>query len=222
MQDHEHDANGLGPIDAALFDFDGTLVDSESLWLELIGDVLDEAGLSQQVSVEPDFRGLSSAEAKELLKRHGVEVGDLDARYSERLEAVTTAIPEAAGFLAGLASAGVACAVATNGRREDVAGIVERTGLVRHIQELATIEDVERGKPDPALYLHAATKLGAEPSRAVVFEDSAVGAAAGRAAGCFVVGVNEGEGVAIDADLRVRSFAELAFDPVSRTIRVSS
>lgn len=212
----EDSGRGIGPVDAALFDFDGTLVDSESLWLDLIGDVLAEAG-TPTVRASA-FRGLSSTEAKVWLARSGADVSDLDRRYSEMLAAVSTSIPQAAEFLARLDAAQIPCAVATNGRRVDVAGIIERTGLNRHLGAVATVEDVERGKPHPELYLHAATLLRVPPARAVVFEDSEAGAAAGRAAGCFVVGINEDDSVLIDAHLRVSSFADLVFDPDSRTI----
>ena len=54
---------------------------------------------------------------------------------------------------------------------------------------LVTVEDIDRGKPDPAAYLHAARQLAADPRRAVVLEDTPVGIQAGRAAGATVIGV---------------------------------
>ena len=63
------------------------------------------------------------------------------------------------------------------------------TGYGKLFDALVTAEDIERGKPDPMCYLAAAAKLGSEPRRCAVFEDSVAGLKAGRAAGMFTVGL---------------------------------
>jgi sugar-phosphatase len=78
---------------------------------------------------------------------------------------------------------------------------------------LVTFEDVARGKPDPQGYLLAAGKLGAEPSRCLVVEDSPAGVAAARAAGMAVVGLSTTHDA---TDLRVAD----AIVPDARWLRV--
>jgi HAD superfamily hydrolase (TIGR01509 family) len=70
----------------------------------------------------------------------------------------------------------------------------ERFGLARHFGDrlFSAAEHVERGKPHPDIYLHAARELGAEPRQILVLEDTALGVAAARAAGMAVVGLCAG------------------------------
>jgi sugar-phosphatase len=61
--------------------------------------------------------------------------------------------------------------------------------MLEHFTVVVSAEDVTRGKPDPEVYLRAAQRLGAEPGRCLVFEDSLAGVQAARAAGMRVVGL---------------------------------
>ena len=66
---------------------------------------------------------------------------------------------------------------------------VESCGLSGRFAAIASLEDIERGKPDPQVFLVAAAKAGVAPGRAVVFEDAPVGIQAAKAAGMHAVGV---------------------------------
>jgi beta-phosphoglucomutase len=66
---------------------------------------------------------------------------------------------------------------------------VESCGLANRFVAIASLEDIERGKPDPQVFLVASEKAGVAPSRSVVFEDATVGIQAAKAAGMYAVGI---------------------------------
>jgi sugar-phosphatase len=179
---------------AALFDMDGTLVDSESMMGAALARALTEAGAP-----------LTTEEAQRLgLGRSWVDV-HADLRVRERIgwdvhEMVDRAIQSAleagdvARTLTGavelvheLAEAGVPVGVVSGSLRGEVHATVARLGIAHLLACAHGAEDYPRGKPDPSGYLGAAALVGAEPSRCVVFEDSVAGIRAGLAAGMVVV-----------------------------------
>lgn len=172
---------------AALFDMDGTLLDSsaavEASWTEFAKDH----------GLDPD----------EVLRSvHGVRAVDSIARYlpAEKVESetrrlldremdMTDGIVEIAGataLLEALPAAGIPVAIVTSAPRDLALARLAAAGIpVPPV--LVTGDDVERGKPAPDCYLAAAARLGADPARCVVFEDAEAGIRAGLAAGARVV-----------------------------------
>ena len=87
-------------------------------------------------------------------------------------------------------------------------------GAASYFQAIVSAEDVRRGKPDPEVFLLAASRLGAPPDRCIVVEDAAAGLEGARRAGMFRIGVNR-SGPRLVADVVVASLDELevhAFD----------
>jgi HAD superfamily hydrolase (TIGR01509 family) len=98
--------------------------------------------------------------------------------------------PGALDLVERLRGAGVPIAVASNSRREFVERTLSSVGLLGGpFQAVVSAEDVEHPKPAPDIYLEAARRLGAEPSRCAALEDSPTGVAAAAAAGMYVIGV---------------------------------
>lgn len=209
----------------AVFDCDGVLVDSEQPWIELMERYLSAMGLGAADGITADMlRGMSSQETVDALAAaHAGRCSDaasasewagpppvarVDADYSRALEGLASPMPGAVAFVRAL-SGRVPIAVASNGRRRDVHGLLERAGLLALFNAIVTIDDVPRGKPAPDPYLLAAGRLGLEPRDLVVFEDSAPGAAAGRSAGCTVIGVNADRATDLPAHTRLRTFDDL-------------
>src|SRR5690606_30600639 len=85
--------------------------------------------------------------------------------------------------------AGVPMAVASNAEAANVDFVLELGGLRPFFRVVANGHDVARPKPAPDIYLHCASLLGVDPANCIVFEDSATGVAAAKAAGMRVVGV---------------------------------
>ncbi len=91
--------------------------------------------------------------------------------------------------LARLREAGVPVAVASSSVRERLDRTLQRAGLHAHLPVTVAGDEVQRGKPEPDLFLAAAARLGVALGDCVVVEDTAPGVAAGLAAGAAVVGV---------------------------------
>ena len=132
------------------------------------------------------------------------------ARYDELLLRVLhQPHPPARGvtaLLERLRELGVRLAVASSSRRMWVAATLQSLGLADAFDELITGDDVDRGKPDPSIYLLAAQRLGVAPDRCVAIEDSPNGVQSARAAGMTVLGV------------RTEYTAHLHLDGVARTV----
>lgn len=99
------------------------------------------------------------------------------------------ALPGAREWLERLSAAGIPCAVGSSTHRQNIETILELIGFRSFFQAIVTAEDVQEGKPHPAVFLTAARKLNLEPARCVVFEDAHVGIAAAQAGGMKVVAV---------------------------------
>ncbi len=183
---------------AALFDWDGVVVDSsgphEKSW-ELLAA---EAGLPlPEGHFKRGFGMKNEVIIPELL--HWTQEADEIKRLSLRKEELYREVIRKDGieplrgvrlFLERLQEAGIPCVVGTSTDRENVQTIFEMTGLGEFFKEVVSAEDVDRGKPDPDVFLKAAVKAGNVPAeRCVVFEDAQVGVDAGKAAGMKVVGV---------------------------------
>lgn len=214
----------IGPIDAAVFDCDGTLVDSESVWLEVIEPFLTTTG-SGEADLEK-FRGITSFEASTLLaggadKEPNALRSTIDERYSKALQRVIEPIDGAGRFLQQLA-ASVPVGVASNGRSRDVVAMMRNTGLEPYLSAIFTIDDVHLGKPNPELYLTAIAHFGAARAATLAIEDSVPGVTAALRAGCTVIGRGEAvigiEGLAGWFD----SYSQLSYDPESRHITISN
>lgn len=104
-------------------------------------------------------------------------------------------------------------AVGSNAEMANIAQVLDGAGLRGHFRAIVDGGQVERPKPEPDIYLRAASLLGVRPGDCVVFEDSPTGVAAGRAAGMRVVGINTARLTALPGtDLLVDDFhsADLA------------
>jgi HAD superfamily hydrolase (TIGR01509 family) len=98
-------------------------------------------------------------------------------------------MPGVEDLLDELHAANVPAAVATSGTRQYADHVLTRLDLKRRFRFVLTADDIQRGKPDPEVYLLAARRLGIAPSRMLVLEDSANGCRAAVAAGAFTVAV---------------------------------
>ncbi|WP_147104459.1 HAD family hydrolase [Nesterenkonia populi] len=200
-----------GPVElgvsAAVFDCDGLLVDSESVWLEMISAWLADRGVAGAAAA--DFHGLSVDDTATRLAALPQVRGDaaavaaeLTRRYSQLLQEGTEPMPGAVEVFTGLASA-VPTAVASNGLRPDVRLMLRASGLWETAQAVCTVDEVASGKPAPDLYREACRRLGVAPEEAAAFEDSAAGASAAMAAGLTVVGVNADPDVSLPCHHRL-------------------
>ena len=92
-------------------------------------------------------------------------------------------------LLDGLSKAGVQLAIGSSSVLPNLELTIDECGLHGRFAAIASLEDITHGKPNPEVFLVAASKVGVPPSRAVVFEDALVGIQAAKAAGMRAIGV---------------------------------
>ena len=178
--------------DLIIFDCDGVLVDSEVLSCRCLSEVLAGYGISLGLDQALDlFLGRSMTAVLD----HYKTIGRLDPeQFSAELRAgVRAAFLSALCPIEGVSSVleGLQTphCVASSSDVDRVSFSLSLTGLASHFDgRLYTSQMVERGKPAPDLFLHAAERMQADPSRTLVIEDSISGVRAGKAAGMTVWG----------------------------------
>ncbi|AVH96895.1 hydrolase [Streptomyces cinereoruber] len=183
--------------DLVIFDNDGVLVDSEPISNTLLAGYLTELGhpTSYEDSLR-DYMGSAMHRVHDLVEeRTGQRLpADFDdvfhARVFAAFRAELEAVPGVEDVLKRLVAAGVPYCVASSGSHERIRVGHRKTGLDAWFRDenVFSSEDVGRGKPAPDLFLHAAARMGVEPGRCVVVEDSRLGVQAAMAAGMDVYG----------------------------------
>ncbi|WP_266387304.1 HAD family hydrolase [Streptomyces canus] len=183
--------------DLVIFDNDGVLVDSEPISNRHLAAYLTELGhpTSYEDSIR-DYMGSAMHRIHDLvLERTGRRLPeDFDdvfhARVFAAFERELQPVVGVAGVLEKLAADGVPYCVASSGSHERIRVGHRATGLDRWFadEQIFSSQDVGRGKPAPDLFLYAAERMGVEPVRCVVVEDSPLGVQAAVAAGMDVYG----------------------------------
>ncbi|MDQ7734101.1 HAD-IA family hydrolase [Halomonas sp. SpR1] len=182
-----------------LFDCDGTLVDSEILLAEVMGEILPEFGLPFSARQYMDeFRGVRFQTIVQTLEKRfqvleedafsQLEAG-MRARMEARMRAELVAIPGMPAALEQLSNHPMA--VVSNGPERKIRCALESTDLGHHFEgKLFSAYTLNVWKPDPELYRKAAVSMGHPPHQCVVIDDAAVGVEAGLAAGMHVIHLN--------------------------------
>lgn len=188
----------LDAFDAVLFDMDGTLVASESIWFAVEREVAGALGVQIPDEASELMHGVQAAAIPALLaSRFGLELDAaayLDAVTRTVLQRLREAVDrEGAGDLVRrVAAAEKTRAIVSNSSREVVAATLAERPWTAELPERFSVDDVTRGKPEPDLYLHAAATLGVAPTACLAIEDSVTGVTAAVAAGMTCVAVTFG------------------------------
>jgi beta-phosphoglucomutase len=188
---------------AAVFDFDGVVVDSEPLHFRSLRDALLAEGL--EITREEYWEHLLAHDDEGAIRRAFERRGQppdsarLARAQRAKVERFAELIPEIPVFpgareVIGALAAELPLAIASGARREEIEAILSGIGLRDAFAAVVGAEDAPRTKPDPAPYLEAARRLGSRapglvPAECVAFEDSLPGVMAARGAGMKVVAV---------------------------------
>jgi beta-phosphoglucomutase len=187
----------MRPDDAVIWDVDGTLVDTAELHFRAWDRMTRELGLP---FTRDDFNatfGWRNAEIiRKLFDPHSsdAKVEELGTRKEEYYRAAARAegialLPGARPLLEGLHALGVGQAVGSSAPRANIDLILELTQTRPFFDAIVSMEDTQRGKPDPQVFQTAADKLGVPHARCVVLEDAVVGVQAAKRGGMKAVAV---------------------------------
>ncbi len=173
-------------IDCVIFDLDGTLVDSEPLCNQAFLDLLPELSLSTD-DLLARFRGRKLADIFsdiESIIGHALPI-NFEATYREQVEVLFKSSLEAFPNVHDVQKTiEIKICIASSGPRKKIISALEKTGLDSIFGErIFSSYDIEKWKPDPSLFLHAASEMGTPPKSCLVVEDSLVGIAAAKSAG---------------------------------------
>jgi len=206
---------------AVLWDLDGTLIDSEQYhWLAWRDTMAAEGVALTHPQFLKTFGLRNDAIIPQWIPAAGPSEIDRIADAKERLyrqmvqQGGLVPLPGVAEWTQRLAREGWGQAIASSAPRENIDAVLAVLGLGPVFEAVVSAEDVRFGKPDPQVFLTAASLLGSEPARSVVVEDAPAGIEAARRAGMSSIGVNR-NGVPLPADIAVTSLADLppeAFD----------
>ncbi|ODG93323.1 MULTISPECIES: HAD-IA family hydrolase [Bacillaceae] len=182
-------------IKAVIFDFDGLIVDTESVWFEAYKEVLQRyeveltlqkfsevVGTSDEILFDFINTNLKEPIEKELIEQMAKELVDeklLEPALRESVE----------DYLISAKNTGLKIALASSSSREWVESFLKKLNIYEYFSVIKTKDDVKKVKPDPELYLKAIEEIGVQASEAVAFEDSLNGLIAARKAGlhCVIV-----------------------------------
>jgi len=185
-------------LKALIFDMDGTLVHSDPVHLEAFAEVLKDEGVAidEEIYRSKIIGRTNEAIFASLLPHLPV---DRHEAYADEKEATFRRMATQLKPLEGLLDlldwaegSGMKIALVTNAPRLNADHMLEVLGLAGRFKVEITIEEVERGKPDPLPYLTALERLGLRAEEAIAFEDSPSGMRAAKAAGLFSFGVLTG------------------------------
>ncbi len=188
-----------GYFKAVIFDMDGVLANTEPYYQEIERSLFRRVGLNIRPDEHETFKGVAADRMWQILKKKYTLVQDVDelirltteemVPFFRRLTVIEPykGIPE---LISGLFANGIPLALASSSYPEVIDIVLDRTGLTSFFRVVVNSEMAGASKPDPAVFLLAAEKLGIEPRDCMVVEDSANGIKAARNAGMFCVAVD--------------------------------
>jgi HAD superfamily hydrolase (TIGR01509 family) len=188
---------------AVVFDNDGLLLDTESVWTRAERDLFERRGIEFTAANKRELVGTSAEIAGRILERRLGEPGraaelieELNELVVAELEHGVEAMVGARELLHELKLRGTPIGLVSNSPLAFVERSLEIVGFIDRFDVVLSAHEVAAPKPAPDPYLEACRRLGVEPSPSVIaLEDSPTGVAAARAAGLTVVGIPSLEGV---------------------------
>ena len=180
---------------AVIFDMDGVLVDNRDMHIDAFMEMAARHGLKTTREVMLMQFGKTNRQVFDGAFSHENLSEEQMAAYGREKEEIYRATFDREGkplrglveLLKDLKARGVKIAVGSSGPEGNVRKVLEKFGITEYFDAIVHGDMVERGKPDPGIFLAAANLLGTKPGESLVFEDAIVGIEAARRAGMNVV-----------------------------------
>lgn len=192
----------------AIFDLDGTLVDSMPVWAHIGEAYLLDQGITPPQHLRKLIETKSLRESAAFFRTLGVQaseeqiVAGVVARVADLYERSIPLKPGAEALVKRLHRAGVRMCVATASNRPQAEAVLRRPGLLPYFQGIITCGEVGGGKESPAIYERALALLNVPKQETLVFEDALHALRTAQAAGFRVVGVYDASAAADEALIR--------------------
>ncbi len=186
----------LKNIKAAIFDLDGTLIDSMWVWGKIDEDYFRIRNMDLPENLKSQIEHLSFDETAAYFKNNfgisdtieEIKKEWTDSAYVEYLNNVKLK-PGVVEFLSLLKTLNIKIGLATSNTKALLEAGLQANGIYHYFDSITITDEVSRGKNFPDVYLLAAEKLGAKPEECIVFEDILPAVKGAKAAGMKVVGV---------------------------------
>ena len=218
-------------IKGAIFDVDGTLLDSMEIWEDVGVRYLNSIGIEAEPDLGTVLFTMSIQEGAAYVKEHyhlsqepeEIVQGVLDiiSNYYKKTALLKSGAKE---LLEKLDKHNIPMTVASSNNKKEIEMAFERLGIAKYFDRIFTCEEVGAGKTQPDIYLRAAEYLGTRPEETVVFEDVIHAIRTAKQAGFQVVGIydeaskDDQEEVQREADWYCREWAELMKKKTALTI----
>ena len=210
---------------AVLWDMDGTLIDSMPYHWQAWQDILRQVNRHVEYGVWNQTMGMRNREIIALLfPDMSLEQGQYvdrakENRYRELIERHgIELLPGVSEWIQRFQAAGWKQAVASSAPPENVATIAHVLHLNGTFGAMVSGTDVQRGKPDPDIFLAAAQRLHVEPQICLVIEDATTGIEAAHRAGMKAIGVLNSHSH-LEADLVIKSMQDLTWEMIENLVR---
>lgn len=181
-------------IKAIVFDFDGTILDTETPWFDVYVETYKEYGVDLPIEVWSQVIGTDGIHILyDYLQENATkevdlqEVREITSKKHKQVMEKKELRPGAEAYFKEAKEMGLQLAIASSSSREWVEYFLEKFKINHYFEIIKTSDDVEKVKPDPALYIKAVDALGISANEAIAIEDSPKGAQAAKAAGLHCV-----------------------------------
>lgn len=192
----------LDNVQAAIFDLDGTLIDSLGIWHKIDIDYLKSKNLTVPEDLHTDIGHLSFSQTAEYFKkRFNIEdsIETIMATWNDmafKLYSTSTPLKEGAKeFLSYLKSKGIKIGLATSNSTTLLEITLKQNGVYELFDSITTTSEVSNGKDHPDVYLLSAKKMNVHPSNCIVFEDLLVAIKSAKSVGMKTVAIEDRESI---------------------------
>lgn len=207
-------------IKGLMFDFDGLIIDTEMPGCNAWAEVFNQYGFSFTIDNWKRTIGTGPTAYNPAVHLSELTEGKVDARKigiqtmkrTRELIDMQPMLPGVIDFLNNAKELKIPMVMASSSNRSWVEGYLAKLGIRQYFEAVCTSDDVKNVKPDPELYVLAASKIGLSPSQTIAFEDSPNGIRAAKEAGAYCIAIPNEITITMDlslADRVQKSFIEL-------------